>query len=435
MQEINIKDLQSLNHSYHNDQSSLHFIYGGKRTGKTTFLKDFIVKKNYLYLSCSTTSKYIQISNFAKIISKKFKQQFIQSYFNEFTDILILLSKQNINDKFLIIFDDFHNLLKIDKNELNNLLNFWTKTLQNKNIQIIISSSQIFDLKFNKKLSYFKQNTIYMENIPFSNIKKKKNISDIDKLNIYAFFGSSDFILNYYNRNEDFIKNIYNIALSPNSPFLNYGFHYLKENIGDISTYNSILFAISKKNNKISDIALFINLPASYLSRYISKLIDLMIIKRELPIDDNFKNSKFGRYYINDNFLQFWYCYVFENLSFLNMKKHTSVIKQINSSYLENILQPAYKKYILDLINQNPEKYIGYTPNNLAPWWDNNSHIDLVAYNNTDITFIDILWENPKNAKIQYSKLLDNAAFYKSSLKRNYIIISKNSYLNSIKNQ
>ena len=433
MHEVNKKELQLLNHSYHNDFSSLHFIYGASKSGKSSFLKDFVVKKNYLYLACSNTSKHIQVSNFAKIISTKFKQKYIQSYFNEFTDVLTLLSKQTFKDKFLIIFDDFHHMLKIDKEELNNLLLYWQKVLKKKNIQIIITSSIIFDIRKHKKLELFKSTTFYIEDISFNNIKKKKNISAIDKLNLYSFFGSSDYMINYYNTNEEFIKNVYKIALVPSSPFFHYGFNYLKENISDISTYNSILYALSKNNNKLSQVANFLNVPSTYLSRYIQKLIDLMIITRQLPINDNFKNSKNGRYYINNHFLKFWYCYVFENLSFLQMKKHTSVIKQINDTYLENIVEPAYKKYILALINENPEKYLGYNPMKISPWWDSTNSIDLIAYDDKNITFVDILWDNAQVAKLKYKQLQQSASNYKSSLKRNYIIISKNSYINSMK--
>ncbi len=434
MHEINIKDLQNLNHSYHENSSSLYIIYGANKSGKTTFLKDFVVKKDYIYLSCTNTNKHIQVSNFAKIISSKFKQKYIQSYFNEFEDILILLDKQTLKDKMVIIFDNFHNLLKVNKEELNILLNYWDKKLKHKNIQIVLTSAIIFDKSKHKKLISYEKNIFFLEEVSFLNIKKKKNLSILDKLHIYSFFGSSDYLINYYNTKEEFIKNVYKIALVPSSPFFNYGFDYLKENISDISTYNAILYAIAKENNKISQIASFINLPASYLSRYIQKLIDLMIISRVLPINDNFKNSKNGRYFLNDHFLKFWYCYIFENLSFLQMKKHTSVIKQIDSTYIKNILEPAYKKYILNLIKQNPIKYIGYNPNKLAPWWDNNNSIDLVAYDEHNITFINIFWENVEVVKNSYKDLQENANNYKTSLKRNYIIISKNSYLKSMEN-
>jgi hypothetical protein len=100
---------------------------------------------------------------------------------------------------------------------------------------------------------------------------------------------------------------------------------------------------------------------------------------------------------------------------------------------LKNIVEPAYKKYILALINNDPEKYIGYIPIDIAPWWDNNNTIDLVAFNNKNITFINILWDNAQIAKTKYKQLQQSASNYKTTLNKNYIIISKNSYINSMK--
>jgi len=117
------------------------------------------------------------------------------------------------------------------------------------------------------------------------------------------------------------------------------------------------------------------------------------------------------------------------------MKKHTSVIKQIDKTYIKNILEPTYKKYILNLIKEDTKKYLGYSALKIAPWWDNNTSIDLVAYDEDNITFIDITWENFEVAKTMYLKLQENAKMYKTNLKKHYIIISKNSYLKSMENK
>ena len=433
MNLINIEDLQNLNHSYHNNKSSLHFIYGASKSGKTTIIKDFIIKKNYLYLTCTPVSKSILIKSFANIISKKFKQNNLPDYFNNFEDILLLLSKQNISNNFTIIFDNFHELIKLDKNALSTLFKAWESTLKNINLQIIILSAIKFDSKFNKKLLKYENNSFYIEDIKFDNIKKLKNISALDKLYIYSFFGASDHFINYYNKNDEFIKNIYKIALQPSSPFFYYGFDFLKQNLSDISTYSSILYAIAKGNNKITQIANFINVKPEHLSRYMTKLQDLFIVHKHLPINDKFKNSKFGRYYINDKFLNFWFSYVFENISFLEMKKHTSVLKQINETFLKKIIEPAYKDYIFSIIHNYPEKYLGYIPSEIGKWWDNTDEIDIVAYNDEEITFISIFWDKSNIASLYYPTLKEISSKYKTNLKRNYIIISENTYINTLK--
>jgi len=409
--------------------SSLHFIFGRTLSGKTTFLRDFITKKNYLYFACTNTSKSILYPRFAHIINSKFKQKNSLSFFKEFEHILELISNEKDDEKLIIIFDDFHELLKIDKKAIDTLFS-WKQKLKDKKIQIIISSSNKFEDKINKKILKYEKTSFLMQDIPFENISNIKNITNVDKLYIYSFFGTSDYFLKYYNSKIEFIKNIYKIALEVNSPFLNYGFNYLKKDISDISTYSSILYSISKGHNKIGDIASFIDLKSTDLSRYIKKLQELLIIKKLLPVGDNFKNSKYGRYYINDKFLKFWFCYIFDNLSFLQMKKYNLVIKQINDNFIKDIIEPSYKDFIYDLINENPKKYLGFVPDYIGKWWDNTNEIDIIAYDKEQISFISILWDNSDAAKIHYGILKNISNTYKTNLKRNYIIISKNTYLN-----
>jgi AAA+ ATPase superfamily predicted ATPase len=430
MYDINLKDYQNLNHSYFNHNSSLHFIYGSTKSGKTTLMRSFIIKKNHIYFDCSPTSKSILYPRLASIINSKFKQKNLLNIFKTFENVLELLVNEPLNEKLSIIFDNFQDLLKVDKNALEILLSYWDKYLKNKNIQIIILSSLQLKDNISKKFLKYEKENFFMETISFENINMRKNINWLDKLYIFSFLGTSDIFLRHYNPKLDFIKNIYKIALEVNSPFFRYGFDYLKQDISDISTYSSILYSISKGHNKIGEIASFIDLKSTDLSRYIKKLQDLFIIKKELPIGDTFKNSKYGRYYINDKFLKFWFCYIFDNFSLLEMKKYQSVLKLINTNFVKDIVEPSYKDFILNLINDDPKKYLGFTPHKIGKWWDNTNEIDIIAYDNKEISFVSIIWDTADAAKIHYGLLKNISNTYKSNLKRNYIIISKNTYLN-----
>ncbi len=435
MYTININHLQNLNHSYYYDKSSLHFIYGKNKSGKTSLLRDFVTKKNYIYFQCTSTSKAILYPRLAHIISIKFKQKNSLNFFKKFEDLLELIAKEPLSEKLLIIFDDFHELLKIDKNALNIIFEYWNKELKHKNLQFIITSNSSFDNTYDNKLKKYSKNTFFMENIPFKNINNIRNISPLDQLYIYSFFGTSDEFLKYYNPKLEFIKNVYNISLQINSPFLNYGFDYLKKDIADISTYCSILYSISKGHNKIGDIAAFINLKSTDLSRYIKKLQDLFIITKLLPIGDNFKNSKYGRYYINDKFLHFWFCYIFNNISLLQMKKFPRVLKEIDNTFLKDIVEPSYKDFILNLLKKDSLKYLSFTPLNIGKWWDNTDEIDIVAYDNEQISFITVMWADADSSKLDYNKLKVTSDKYKTYLKKNYIVISKNTYVNYMKEE
>jgi AAA+ ATPase superfamily predicted ATPase len=355
------------------------------------------------------------------------KQKNSSNSLTKFSDILELIVKEQIDEKLILIIDDFQELLKIDKTVSSTIYKYWIEQFKYQNLQLIILSNT---KQHQTNLLDISNSSFHIQPIPFENINSLKSVKWIDKLFIYSFFGTSDLFLRYYNTKLDFIKNIYNISLDTNSPFFKYGLDYLKKDISDISTYCSILYAISKGHNKIGQIASAIDLKSTDLSRYIKKLQELFIITKELPISNNFQNSKFGRYYINDHYLKFWFCYIFENISLLQMKKYQPVLKLINTNFIKDIIEPAYKKFILNIIKHNPKKYLGYTPTQIGKWWDNTQQIDIIAHNDKQITFISIVWDTADVAKLHYGTLKSIANSYTTDLKRNYIIISKNTYMN-----
>lgn len=155
-----------------------------------------------------------------------------------------------------------------------------------------------------------------------------------------------------------------------------------------------------------------------------------MIITKEIPINQNLKKSKFGRYIIEDTALKFWFAYIYSNISFLqngNIKEVSSIIQD---DFISKTVFKSYKKCIGEFIDKNRKNIFGYEPLFINSWWDNNNSIDLIAYDRKTITFVEILWEDKEKAKISYGKLKVLSEKFKTTLGKKYIIISKDTFLN-----
>jgi AAA+ ATPase superfamily predicted ATPase len=431
MEAINTNELQKLNSFYHSEDSTLSFIFGAKNTGKTTFLKDFVVKKNHIYINFNPMVPEVLFPQIAKLIANKFNIKIPTAIFNSFEKILELIIEQSLTQKLAIILDDFHTLLKVDKNSFDTLLKFYKKN-NNQNLQFIITSSTYFPPKIQKNIEKNASLLFELEPFKFQSILAQPGLKIMDTIYIYSCMGSSNYLLSRYNKKLDFIKNMYQITLNPNSPYFNYGENYLNTNLSDITTYTSILYSIAIGNNKLGDIAKSLNLQSTYLTKYVQKLQDMMIIKKELPIDEKLKYSKLGRYFIQNNFLKFWFCYIFPNKSYLEMKKQNAIIKEIDKTIVDMIIIPSYKKILLEFLEHNAHKYLGYTPLHIGSWWDNHGNtIDIIAYNEEQITFIKVLWDSVDVNNIQYEHLKQMAKHFKTDLNPNYIIITKNTFINN----
>lgn len=424
------KELELLEKNYNNASSTLNIIFGTKSSGKTSLLMEYTKDKQMLYFSNHEMIPSLFFTQMANTISDYFYgTNTIGKPFDTFLDVLEFLNKQKIDKRLVVIFDDFQNILKVDKDALDQLIKFWKSKLKNKNLQIILASSTLFR-SANQNLEKY-ATIIKLDFLTFLSIKKFfPKIKKIDQLYIYSLLGTTPSNLKYYNSNLEFTENIYNIFLSSNSYLFDYGIRVLKTDIVDIGTYSSILYSIAKGNKKVGDIASFLDVKSTYLSRYLQKLIDMMIIEKIVPIDEDKKNSKMGRYTICDNALKFWFLYIYPNLSSLQLNRVKKVSQDIQDDFIRKTVFSTYKKCIKEYISTRYESIFGYKPINVGSWWDNTTSIDLVAYDRKTITFVQILWEDKDIAQIEYGKLKSASEKFQTPLRKKYIIVTKNTFFN-----
>jgi len=425
------KELKLLNNSFDSPSSSIEFLFGAKNSGKTTILHEYSKDKNKLYFSNYEMIPSLFFTQMANTINNFFYNSDVSTSFSTFFEILKFLDKQVIEKKLVIIIDDFQNINKVDKNALPELLRFWKKSLKNKNIQLIISSSLLFSESYNE-IEKVSTNSILLDFLDFTAIKELfSDMNRLDQLYVYSLLGTTPSNLKYYNAKIDFSENIFNLFLSPNSYLFDYGIRVLKNEISDIGTYSSILHSISKGNTKIGDIAVSLDVKSTYLTRYLQKLIDMMIIKKIVPVGDDKKISKFGRYEITDSALKFWFSYIYPNLTSLQLNDIKEVSKQIEDEFISKTVFLSYKKCIKEMIYNKKKDTLGYEPLHIGSWWDNNNNgIDLIAYDRKIVTFIQILWEDKDMAKISYGKLKSSSEKFDTSLTKKYIIVTKNTFFN-----
>ena len=74
------KELETLNKEYKKDNSFV-VLYGRRRVGKTTLIKEFIKDKKAFYFFADKQNENLQIERFKNQISEHFKDKFLKKYF------------------------------------------------------------------------------------------------------------------------------------------------------------------------------------------------------------------------------------------------------------------------------------------------------------------------------------------------------------------
>lgn len=418
-------ELAILQDNFEKPVATLNFIFGRKKVGKTALINQFTINKKCLYITSFEMTKDLFFQNLKNSVDRFFNVQnniVITSTFELFKYI----SNQNIEEKIVFVIENVNDLINIDKNFIEDLNYAWNKFLKNKNIQIIITSSTFFSVENDIELTKKAHSVIKLNSL--SNIYTKKalpSLSDDEIERVFAVFGTNSSYLKLYDENIDLFENIRKMCLEFNSPLLNEGIIAIKSELGDVVTYLSILHAVSIGNKKIGDIAGFLNLKSTYITRYMQKLVDIMILEKKFPIDDDPSKSKFGRYEFTDNFLKFWFCFVYPNLDLINQNKSSVVLEQIKQQFDEKILRDSYKDLVMDKIKNDSLNILGYEPFKVGSWWNNkDNQIDIIAYNSQYITFLDCKIFRDDSVNSLEEKLKEKSAKFNTSLSKKYLIFS-----------
>jgi len=249
-------------------------------------------------------------------------------------------------------------------------------------------------------------------------------------MKIFASFGTIPKYLNEYNSAESFFDNIQNKILDKNAYLYSEGNFLLKQELSDTGAYFAILESISKGNTKVGTIASNLSRPSTSLMPYLQKLVELDILQKEVPITEtNPLKSKLGRYKIKDKFLNFWFYYVYKNYNYLEVNQIDVVLDELKLNFNDKFVSFAFEDYLIEDMLLHYDRYFSFRPHKIGRWWNNKEEIDIVAFDDNNICFVECKWQNSVNKDRVKEKLIAKSQIIKHTKQSSYLVISKEDYI------
>jgi AAA+ ATPase superfamily predicted ATPase len=433
------QELETLNSEYHNTSSAFSVIYGRRRVGKTTLIQEYIKKKPMLYYYATETNLSMQLKAFIEDMRETLKLGNVT--FESFEDALVYLSDNIGEEKLVLVIDEYQNLAKLDKGFSSMLQKIWDLHLKKSDIHLILCGSTI-SMMHSEILNYsaplYGRSTTIIHLKPMLSIHIHDFVPGLSTeqfMRIFSVFGTIPKYLEMYQKERSFEENVRNLILNKNSFLYSEGYFLLKQEINEVTTYFSILEAISKGASKMGNISSMLEMQSSQLTRYMEKLIDLGFIDKDIPVTEkNPLKSKLGRYRFRDNFLKFWFYYVYKNYRYLEIGLLEYVEKEIEQNFNDNFVSFVYEDYVKESIIHFPLHHLNFIPLKIGRWWNNKEEIDLVAFDEENIAFIECKWRNQPTGMDVLTSLKKKSELIQSSLKPHFIIFSKSGFTDALEN-
>ena len=382
------QEMDTLQNEYNREGSALVVMYGRRRVGKTTLISEFIKDKHALFFLASEESETQNRTVFKEKAADFINGDLLRNADVKSWDVVFkAIMDAPHPSKPVIVLDEFQYLGKSNPAFPSIFQRIWEELLKKRSVMVILCGSLISmmesqTLDYSSPLYGRRTAQIRLKQIPFSYYHEffpEKSRREL--IEMYAVTGGVPKYIELFSESKDIYSAIQKCVLNRSGYLYDEPHFLLQQEVSEIGSYFSIIKAIAAGNSKLSAISSVLELKATSLTKYLKTLIDLDILEREVPItEENPEKSKKGLYRIKDNYLRFWFAFVYPNMSFIESGHSKIVMDKIRKGLVSNHIGFVYEDVCHEKMwDLNADDAWPFHFTKLGRYWDSQTEIDVAA--------------------------------------------------------
>ncbi len=393
-----VDELSKLETEYSRDGGFV-VIYGRRRVGKTTLIKEFLKGKTGFYLLATEELESQSMKRLSGVIARTTKNSLLQRViFNDWMDLFQLIAEYKPDEKKVLVIDEFPYLVKTNSAFPSILQNAWDEVLKDSNVMLILSGSfigmmQKHALSYDSPLYGRRTSQMRLFPLPFTDVYSAQNISFSDAVEQYSITGGVPKYLEFFDDDRNLVEQLKDAAFSKSGFLYEEPYFLLRSESVTAVNYFSIIKAIADGNHKLGKIAGALGQETSSLTPYLSTLVDLGFVEKRTPITEkNPEKSRKGLYFIADNYIRFWFRYIYPFKGELELDNMQIVMDEMEKDFITKFVAFSYEDICKDIFrNLCTRNIVNFKPSSIGSYWLNDFEGD---------TEIDVMAVDHQNKKV-----------------------------------
>ena len=432
------RELDKLNTLYAGDSFEFAVVYGRRRVGKTTLIREFLKDKESVYYMAveGTKKENLRGLSAAFLMQGKNNAPAAESYveFRDYEAALAYIDLLAGEHRRIVIAIDEYPYLAASYPTISSLVQ--------KHIDECWKDSRLFLILCGSSMSFMEEQvlgyksplygrrTAQFKIRPFTFWEAGEMLKDYsaqDRALLYGVTGGIPEYLSRIDGTKDVHENIIRLFFDESGRLFEEPINLMKQELREPMTYHSIISAIASGASRLNEIATKTGLESGGCSNQLSSLIALQIVKKEVPMTQN-ANSRSTLYSLEDSMYLFWYRFVRPNSSSImcgvGRQIYETVVMPQNDDFMGRIFETICRQYLF-----LPEIYgkLPFPIGQIGRWWGNNARarrqeeIDLMAISGETVLFGECKWRNEKIGRQVVERLLERGELFQYPEKYYYI--------------
>lgn len=383
-------EIRTLEKEYAKKESALVVVYGRRRVGKTTLLSEFIKGKKALYFLATQEAEALNRSAFReKAAAFTGNDLLAEISVDKWDTIFKAIVSRNWEEKPVLIIDEFQYLGKANPAFPSVFQRVWDELLMQSGVMVILCGSLISmmvsqTLAYNSPLYGRRTAQIRLKQIPFRYYREFcPGLSRKEQIERYAVTGGVPKYIESFSDCTDIFAGIEEKILNRTGYLYEEPHFLLQQEVTEVGGYFSVLRAIAFGRSKLSEIASFMETKATDLTRTLKTLIELDLVRREVPVtEENPEKSKKGLYRITDYYIRFWFTMIYPNQGDIEQGNTAYVLEKIKKSLVRSHTAFVYEDICREELAARKDLPCHFPK--IGRYWDKNTEIDIVAVNDEE---------------------------------------------------
>lgn len=438
------QELKKLNSMFESDQFEFAVIYGRRRVGKTTLIKEFCKGKKAIYFIAREANDIINIENFSSdVFAVTSKESQGNVYFSNWEKAFEYIYNISQNKRVILVIDEYPYLAQSNRAISSILQAHIDMKLKDSKLFLILCGSSMSFMEYQVlgyKSPLYGRRTAQFKIKPFTYYESAlllEGFTTEEQAILYGITGGIPEYLSRVRLNMSLKENIENLFLSESGHLFEEPVNLLKQELREPATYNGIIAAIANGASKLNEIATKNGLESNKCAKYISALMALGIIKKEKPLTED--EGRKSIYLLDDQMFRFWYRFIPNNMSSIATGLSDIVYDKAIAPQLSNYMGQIFEQMCVQyLMQENAKLSLPFVFGRIGRWWGNNpakkrqEEIDILAVDDENAIFGECKWKNELLGIGILNELMEKSGLIKQFKNKHYMLFSKSGFTNEL---